>query len=114
MSVSSFASVKKEVKKEYRALKTQQYTFVKDINGPWLLYDDLEDPMQMNNLVDNPDYVDIQDKLDKQLMSVLKKNGDEFKSGAYYINEWGYTVTKGGYIPYKGYDQEPQTPRKEL
>lgn len=112
MSVSSFASVKKEVKKEYRALKTANYTYVKGVNGPWLLYNDLDDPYQMKNLIGNTDYADIQADLEVQLLDVLKKNGDEFKSGAYYINEWGYTVTKGGYIPYKSYDQEPQTPMK--
>ncbi len=112
MSVSSFASVRKEFKKEYRALKTKQYTYVKGIEGAWLLYDDIADPYQMNNLVNNPDYTDIQADLETQLMSVLKDNDDEFNPADYYINLWGYSITKGGYIPYKSYDQKPQSPKR--
>ncbi len=112
MSVSSFASVKKEVKKEYRALKTAKYTYVKGIDGAWLLYDDIEDPYQMNNLVSNPEYADLQSALEKQLMSELDKIGDDFRPAESYLSEWGFRVTKNGHIPYQSYDQEPQSPKK--
>ena len=112
MSVASFASVRKEFKKEYRALKTKQYTYVKDIEGAWLLFDDIKDPYQMNNLANNPDVDAIQSRLDNKLMLTLKDISDDFNPAAYYINLWGYSVTDGGYIPYKSYDQEPQSPRK--
>ena len=114
MSVVSFASVKKEVKKAYRAIKTDQYTYVKSIEGAWLLYDDLADPYQMNNLVSNPDYSDILSDMDKQLMSELAAINDDFRPAQSYISEWGFTVTKGGYIGYQSYDQKPQSPKKSL
>ena len=44
MSVISFASVPPEFKKEYRAIKTENYTYVLGIDGPWLLFDDQNDP----------------------------------------------------------------------
>ena len=114
MSVAPFASVKKEVKKEYRALKTKQYTYVKGIEGPWLLYDDLTDPYQMNNLIANPDYTEILSNLDAQLESELKEINDDFRPGTSYISEWGYEVAKAGHIPYQSYDQKPQSPKKKL
>ena len=114
MSVVSFASVKKDVKKEYRALKTSQYTYVKSIEGGWLLYDDLADPYQMNNLISDAEYSEILSSLDKQLMLELDEINDDFRPAQSYISEWGFTVTKGGYIPYKSYDQKPQTPKRSL
>ncbi len=112
MSVSSFANVKKEFKKEYRALKTAKYTYVKGIDGAWLLYDDIEDPYQMNNLVSNPEFADLQTALEKQLRSELDKIGDDFRPAASYLSEWGYSVTKSGHIPYKPHNQEPQSPKR--
>ncbi|MFO7616757.1 MAG: sulfatase, partial [Bacteroidales bacterium] len=35
MSVAPFAAVPKEAKREYRALKTARYTYVKGLDGPW-------------------------------------------------------------------------------
>lgn len=110
MSVAPFASVKKEFKKEYRALKTSQFTYVKSIEGPWLLYDDIEDPYQMNNLVSNPEYKDVLTILEKQLVGELEEIGDDFRPAEYYISKWGFNVTKSGHIPYQAYDQEPQSP----
>ncbi|MCB1212136.1 MAG: sulfatase, partial [Verrucomicrobiales bacterium] len=39
----------------YRAIRTSRYTYVRDRDGPWLLYDDEVDPFQMNNLVNKPE-----------------------------------------------------------
>ena len=36
--------------KEYRALRTNRYTYVRGLQGPWLLYDDEKDPFQLTNL----------------------------------------------------------------
>jgi len=112
MGVAPFANVRNEAKKEYRALKTGQYTYVKSIDGAWLFFDDIIDPFQMNNLVSNPEYMEIQANLDKQLMSVLKKNDDDFKPAKFYISRWGYKIHEAGHIPYKSFDQKPQSPQK--
>lgn len=39
-----------EYGKEYRAMKIAQYTYVRSLDGPWLLFDDLADPFQLKNL----------------------------------------------------------------
>jgi arylsulfatase A-like enzyme len=100
MSVSSFARVQAEYKREYRAIKTNQYSYVKGIEGAWFLFNDLNDPYQMNNLVDNPEFADIQKQLDKQLMQELAKIGDDFRPAGSYISQWRYQIEKNGHILY--------------
>ena len=36
--------------------RTSRYTYVRSLEGPWLLFDDQQDPYQMDNLVDGPEY----------------------------------------------------------
>ncbi len=114
MAVAPFASVRKEYKREYRAVKTANYTYVRGLEGPWLLYDDKKDPYQMKNLVEDSEYTAILEKLDLQLQEELARINDDFRPGATYISEWGYSVMKAGHIPYQNYDQEPQIPKRDL
>lgn len=86
--------------REYRAIKTKQYTYARDLNGPWLLFDNTNDPYQLNNLVGNEGYTTLQDDLEKQLAQRLKETGDEFLPGMEYIKKWGYPVDKTGTVPY--------------
>ena len=86
--------------KEYRGIRTRQYTYVKDLNGPWLLYDNWADPYQLENLIDNAAYAEIQKKLDKELMNMLKQRNDEFLPGEVYVKKWGYPVDENGTVPY--------------
>lgn len=86
--------------REYRGIRTRQYTYVEDLNGPWLLYDNYSDPYQMNNLVNKPQYGRLQAELKSCLKSILKERGDEFREGEYYIKKWGYKVDADGTVPY--------------
>lgn len=114
MCVSPFARVQEKFKKEYRAIKTKQYTYVKDIDGVWLLFNDLEDPCQMNNLAGDPAYAEIQRKLDEQLMSELNRINDDFRPAQSYLKEWGFQVDEeGGHIPYANHNQKVQSPRRD-
>jgi arylsulfatase A-like enzyme len=87
--------------KEYRGVRTKRYTYVRDLDGPWLLYDNQKDPFQQNNLVNSPEMASLQAKLDAKLMTKLKEHGDEFKHGSEYIKKWGYKVNDRGTLPYK-------------
>ncbi|PKA97475.1 arylsulfatase A-like enzyme [Flavobacteriaceae bacterium MAR_2009_75] len=86
--------------REYRALKTKRYTYAKDLEGPWLLFDNKNDPYQLNNLVGKPAYSSIQDDLDIQLSRRLEETGDKFLPGMEYIQKWGYPVDETGTVPY--------------
>lgn len=86
--------------REYRGVRTKRYTYVMDLNGPWLLFDNKNDPYQMKNLVNDSSHTDILESLNKLLNKLLKKNGDEFLPGEKYISKWGYSVNEHGTIDY--------------
>ncbi|MRI02400.1 sulfatase-like hydrolase/transferase [Kriegella sp. EG-1] len=86
--------------REYRALKTLKYTYARDLNGPWLLFDNEKDPYQMNNLVGNETFASLQKDLDGQLRKRLEDTGDEFLPGIEYIRKWGYPIDETGTVPY--------------
>jgi arylsulfatase A-like enzyme len=87
--------------KEYRGIRTKRYTYVRDLDGPWLLYDNQKDPFQQNNLVNSPKVASLQAKLDAKLQAKLKARGDQFKHGSEYIRKWGYKVNDHGTLSYK-------------
>jgi len=76
--------------REYRGVRTERYTYVKDLKGPWLLYDNLPDPYQMDNLINKPEYSGIQKQLGKELDRLLKMTRDEFREADYYMKKWNY------------------------
>jgi arylsulfatase A-like enzyme len=86
--------------REYRGLRTPRYTYVRTLEGPWLLYDDVKDPYQQHNLIGQSEAAEVQAQLDRQLTERLKAYGDEFHPGERYIENWGYQVDKNGTIPY--------------
>jgi arylsulfatase A-like enzyme len=86
--------------REYRGVRTKRYTYCRDLNGPWLLYDNEKDPYQLENLCGTAGLAAVQDELDAILSRKLKETNDEFKPARYYIEKWGYTVDKNGTVPY--------------
>jgi arylsulfatase A-like enzyme len=87
--------------KEYRGVRTTRYTYVRDLAGPWLLFDNSIDPYQTNNLVNNAATAELQGELDAVLKRKLKERKDEFRPAAEYIAKWGYEVDANGTVPIK-------------
>lgn len=85
--------------KEYRAVRTTRYTYVRDLDGPWLLFDNETDPYQMKNLIGDPAQAKLQAELDALLKRKLAERHDEFRPGAEYIAKWGYQVDANGTAP---------------
>jgi len=85
--------------REYRGVRTTRHTYVRDLSGPWLLFDNEADPYQLDNLVNRPEHAALQARLEAALQKLLKKTGDEFQPGPTYITKWGYTVDKSGTVP---------------
>lgn len=99
MGVSPFAG--KGFNGEYRAIRTSRYTYVRGLKGPWLLFDDVKDPYQMTNLIADPARGGaVARQLDDRLLAMLRKIGDPFRPGAYYIALWGLKAKPGGSISY--------------
>ncbi len=96
---------------EFRGVRTARYTYVKNLEGPWLLFDNENDPFQMSNLVNLPAQKDLQAKLERQLQTKLTTLKDEFKPREYYLKKWGFNVKpKNGELPYGPGPYAPQYP----
>ncbi len=78
--------------REYRGVRTTRYTYCRDLNGPWLLYDNEADPFQLDNLVNQSAHAGIQKQLDDRLNALLEKTRDEFLPGPELIARSGYVV----------------------
>jgi arylsulfatase A-like enzyme len=91
---------RKQGGREYRGIRTRRYTYVRDLQGPWLLYDNENDPCQQKNLCNQPAYASLQEKLDDILNQKLKTTNDEFLSGWDYIKKWGYKTNSAGTVTY--------------
>jgi len=99
MSVAPFGA---DDFKAYRGVRSSRYSYVRDSDGPWLLYDNQDDPYQMNNLIDAPEHADLQATLEAELRSQLNRIGDTFPSKDEALAHWGYHVNPGGEIPCTG------------
>ena len=86
--------------REYRGVVTERYTYTRGLDGPWLLFDNQEDPYQLVNLIGKSDSSEIQGRLDDILTRKLKEQGDEFKPGSFYLKKWNYEVNASGTVPY--------------
>lgn len=86
--------------REYRALRTKRFTYARELSGPWLLFDNAQDPFQLNNLVGQPEHAAEQARLDAELKRKLAAAGDDFRPGADYLAKWGYRVNATGTMPY--------------
>lgn len=99
----------------FRGIRTAQYTYVRNPNGPWLMYDNTNDPYQLKNLVNDPAYSTFQSELENKLQAKLEERGDTFQDKEQYLNDWGYEVnSRGGEIPYKSYETRVQSPSYRL
>jgi arylsulfatase A-like enzyme len=86
--------------KEYRGIRTQRYTYVRDLKGPWLLYDNKEDPYQLKNLCNSSENAELQKELDNILNQKLEQTSDEFLTAEEYVRKWSYKVNKSGTVGY--------------
>jgi len=83
---------------QYRGVRTDRYTYVRTIEGPWLLYDNLADPYQMNNLIDRPEMTAVQDQLESMLKGHMEKIGDEILPNETYYKRLNLNVDQRGKI----------------
>ena len=85
----------------YRGIRTKTHTFVRDRNGPWLLFDNVTDPCQLENIVNLSKTKSIQQHLDAELSNILEEQGDDFETPEELRARWGYQVNDNEEIPYR-------------
>jgi len=74
--------------REARGLRTLRHTYVEDLNGPWLLYDNSADPDQMINRCNDPSFCEVQTALAKRLYQRLAELDDPFPPGREYVERF--------------------------
>jgi arylsulfatase A-like enzyme len=99
MSISPFSN-RNYLDPAYRAIRTNRYTFVRTNENVEYLFDDVEDPYQLNNLANTPEAADLQNQLSQKLSQQLEKISDPFEQSSYYLKKWGYEVDEHGAVPY--------------
>jgi arylsulfatase A-like enzyme len=85
--------------REYRGLRTARNTYVRTLDGPWLLFDNHADPFQLDNLCGRAEHAELQAALDRRLADILRAQGDEFRPGAEYLERFGIKVDERGATP---------------
>lgn len=98
--ISPFGEFTRPQGREYRGVRTRTHTYVRTLDGPWLLYDNVADPYQMNNLVGADGAAALRGRLDDLLQRMLDARGDRFLPGEEYIRRWGYEVDERGTVPF--------------
>lgn len=70
----------------YRGVRTRTHTYVRHRQGPWFLYDNAADPLQIHNLVQEWGPSAVPPELDRLLDDWLQRTGDTFEDTQYYID----------------------------
>lgn len=74
---------------EWRAYRTKQYTYAIFKNPEKeLLFDNQNDPLQMNNLANEPTYANLKYRLKQEMFIKMEKNNDKFRDNSYYREHW--------------------------
>lgn len=87
--------------REFRGIITKTHTYAKDLHGDWLLFDNILDPYQLNNLKGNSAFESITNDLEGLLTEELKRLDDDFLKGSFYVEKWKHPVDSTGTVPYK-------------
>lgn len=83
---------------EYRGVITDRYTYVRTIDQPWLLYDNLEDPYQMTNLINDTGHKEVRAHLEELMQGHMTAIGDELMPRDYYYEQFNVTFDHRGKV----------------
>ena len=72
--------------REYRGVRTPTHTYVRDLTGPWMLYDNRSDPYQQNNLIESEGAGAVPPELDREVEDWLERTDDRFEETQFYID----------------------------
>ena len=73
---------------EWRAARDERYTYARWIDGAELLFDNVEDPYQLENLVDDPDHRDAYERLSAFVDERMAELNDPFERTTWYRDRW--------------------------
>ncbi|MCX7011679.1 MAG: sulfatase-like hydrolase/transferase [Candidatus Sumerlaeota bacterium] len=62
----------------WRGVRTQRYTYARYPDKVWVLYDNQEDPYQLNNMATDPSKARLRDDLEGRVQDWMKQTGDSW------------------------------------
>jgi arylsulfatase A-like enzyme len=83
---------------EYRGVRTDRYTYVRTIDRPWVLYDNRDDPYQLENRIDDPAFAAARDDLETMMRAHLSRLGDMFHPKEVYYQRLGIALDHRGKV----------------
>jgi arylsulfatase A-like enzyme len=87
--------------REYRGWRTARHTYVRDRNGPWLLFDNATDPGQRHNLVADARHAALMQRMDEVMHARLRALGDGFESGDELARRLGIALNERDDVAYE-------------
>jgi arylsulfatase A-like enzyme len=74
---------------EWRGLRTKRYTYaIERADGAEYFFDNLADPLQQRNLVQESAYSDARERIKNRMLAKMNELGDEFRSCSWYGKNW--------------------------
>ena len=83
---------------EYRGVITDRYTYVRTIDRPWLLYDNRNDPYQMQNLINDSGHAESRERLDGLMRAHIENVGDDLRPRDFYYQRFGIEFDHRGKV----------------
>ena len=74
---------------EWRAYRTKQFTYATYLDdGSELFFDNVKDPLQMNNLANNSEYAEEMARVKALMKTEMERVNDKFHPSSYYKDNW--------------------------
>lgn len=83
---------------EYRGVRTERHTYVRTIERPWLLYDNADDPFQMQNRIEDPAFKGLRDELEETMRAEMARLGDTFETKETYYERMKIALDHRGKV----------------
>ncbi len=83
---------------EYRGVITDRYTYVRTIDQPWLLCDNLDDPYQMQNLIDDSRHAETRKHLEGLMQAHMDNVCDDLRPREFYYERFGIEFDHRGKV----------------
>jgi arylsulfatase A-like enzyme len=75
----------------WRGVRTARHTYARDVNGPWVLYDNQADPAQLTNLASDPTAQLLRETLESELQSWMNHLDDPLIPAGALLERVGLT-----------------------
>ncbi len=76
--LQSYTPTERDEFPPWRGVRTSRYTFARHADRPWMLYDNEQDPYQLDNWAGKPEHAELEARLDKMTMDWFEKTRDDW------------------------------------